>query len=137
VFSGWVSVIAPFVLDIAEDGRSLGTTEQNRIMLPPGRHKLTFSHKDLGYSGTQTVDIEPGGVRSVTIDPRGTANLNATPWAEIWLDGKKLGDTPLASAPVPLGTHEFVFKHPQLGERRVTATIRANETSTVSADFTK
>jgi hypothetical protein len=24
-----------------------------------------------------------------------------------------------------------------LGERRVTATIRANETSTVSADFTK
>ena len=137
VFSGWVSVVAPFVLDIAEDGRGLGTTEQNRIMLPPGRHKLTFSHKEYGYSSTQDVDVEPGGVRTVTVDPKGTAAINATPWAEVWLDGTKLGETPLASTPVPLGTHEFVFKHPELGERRVTATIRANATSTVSADFGK
>lgn len=137
VFSGWVSVVAPFVLDISEDGRGLGTTEQNRIMLPPGRHKLTFSHKEFGYSSTQDVDVEPGGVRTVTVDPKGTAAINATPWAEVWLDGTKLGETPLASTPVPLGTHEFVFKHPELGERRVTATIRANGTSTVSADFSR
>jgi PEGA domain-containing protein len=137
VFSGWVTVVAPFVLDVAEDGRGLGTTEQNRIMLPPGRHTLTFSHKEYGYSSTQNVDVEPGGVRTVTVDPKGTAAINATPWAEVWLDGTKLGETPLASTPVPLGTHEFVFKHPELGERRVTATIRANATSTVSADFGK
>ena len=137
VFSGWVSVVAPFVLDIAEDGRSIGTSEQNRIMLPPGRHKLTFSHKEFGYSATQDVDVEPGGVRTVTINPKGTAAFNATPWAEVWLGGTKFGETPLASTPVPLGTHEFVFKHPELGERRITATIRAGETSTVSADFTK
>lgn len=137
VFSGWVSVIAPFVLDIAEEGRHIGTTEQNRIMLPPGRHTLTFSHKEFGYSSTHDVDVEPGGVRTVTVNPKGTAAINATPWAEVWLDGTKLGETPLASTPVPLGTHEFVFKHPELGERRVTATIRGSGTSTVSADFSK
>jgi hypothetical protein len=137
VFSGWFSVVAPFVVHIAEDGRNLGTSEENRIMLPPGRHKLTFSNKEFGYSAAQDVDVEPGGVRTVTLNPKGTAAINATPWAEVWLDGTKLGETPLASTPVPLGTHEFVFKHPELGERRVTATIRADVTSTVSADLTK
>jgi hypothetical protein len=137
VFSGWLTVISPFALEISEDGRSLGTTEQNRIMLPPGRHQVTFSNKDLSYSVVQTVDIEPGGVRSVTINPKGIANINASPWAEVWLDGTKLGETPIASATVPLGTREFVFRHPELGERRVSTTIRGNATSTVSVDFAK
>lgn len=137
VFSGWVSIAAPVIMDIAEDGRSLGTTEQPRLMLPPGRHQLTLSNKDLGYSAVHDVDIEPGGVRSLSISPKGTANLNASPWAEVWLDGTKLGDTPLANAQVPLGLREFVFKHPQLGERRVPATIRANATATIAVDFAK
>ena len=137
VFSGWVSVVAPVLLDISENGRSLGTTEQNRLMLPPGRHQLTLSNKDLGYSERRDVDIEPGGVRSITVDPKGVANLNASPWAEVWLDGAKLGDTPLSNIQVPLGLHEFVFKHPQFGERRVSATIRANAPAALSLDFAK
>jgi len=137
VFSGWVSVIAPFALDIEENGRRIGTTEQNRIILPPGRHKLTLRNKELEYSSSQDVDIEPGGVRSITINPKGTASINANPWAEVWLEGTKLGETPLASTPVPLGIREFVFKHPQYGERRVTATIRGSAPATISVDFTK
>jgi hypothetical protein len=70
------------------------------------------------------------------VDPRGTVSLNAAPWAEVYLDGQKLGDTPLTSQ-VPLGVREFVFKHAQHGERKVSATIRANATSPVSVDFTK
>jgi hypothetical protein len=137
VFSGWVAVFAPIVLDISEDGRRIGTTEQSRLILPPGRHELTLSNTDLGYSIVREVHIEPGGVRSVTVDPKGTANLNAIPWAEVWLDGTKLGDTPLSSTEVRLGLREFVFKHPELGERRVAATIRANSPAAVSVDFTK
>jgi PEGA domain len=136
VFSGWLSVIAPIILDVAENGQSIGTTEQNRLTLPPGHHQLTLSNKDLGYSGVQEVEIEPGGVKSLTIEPKGTVNLNASPWAEVWLDGQKLGDTPLVTQ-VTLGTREFVFKHPQRGERRQSATIRASATTPVSVDFNK
>ena len=60
VYSGWVAVFAPVLLDIAENGRSIGTTEQGRLMLPPGRHQLTFSSREYGYTSTQTVEIEPG-----------------------------------------------------------------------------
>ncbi len=103
VFSGWVAVFAPIVLRVSADGSSIGTTEESRLMLPPGRHQLTFTNKELGYSADEEVDIEPGEVKSVNVNPRGTVNLNAVPWAEVWLDGQKLGDTPLAGTAVPLG----------------------------------
>ena len=137
VFSGWVAVFAPIVLRVSADGRSIGTTEESRLMLPPGRHQLTLTNKELGYSAVEQVDIEPGEVKSVNVNPRGTVNLNAVPWAEVWLDGQKLGDTPLAGTPVPLGQREFVFKNPQFGEKKVSATIKAGENSPVTVDFSK
>jgi hypothetical protein len=137
IFSGWLAVFAPIVLEISENGKSIGTTEQSRLMLPPGRHELTLSNKEFGYKALQEISVEPGEVRSLTIDPRGDANFNAMPWAEVWMDGQKLGDTPMANTRVPLGTREFVFKHPQYGERRITAIIRADQPTPVSVDFTK
>jgi hypothetical protein len=137
IFSGWVAVFAPVVLTVSVDGRSIGTTEQDRLMLPAGRHELTLTNRELGYKGVQQVEIEPGEVRSVTIDPRGPASFNAIPWAEVWLDGQKLGDTPLANVRVPIGVHEFVFKHPQYGDRKVSGTIRADAPAALSVDFAK
>ena len=137
IFSGWVDVVAPIVLDVTENGKTIGTTEQNRLLLSPGRHELTFSNRDLDYSSTHTVDVEPGEAKTLTLDPRGTANLNASPWAEVWIDGKKVGETPLANLQVPLGTHEVVFKHPQFGERRMTTTIRAHAPIALSIDMSK
>lgn len=137
VYSGWVAVFAPVLLDIAENGRTIGTTEQGRLMLPPGRHQLTFSSREYGYSSTQTVEIEPGEERSVNVQPTGVLNLNALPWAEVWIDGRKAGDTPIAHLNIPVGTHEVTFKHPQFGDRKVTATVTASTPATASVDFAK
>jgi PEGA domain-containing protein len=137
VFSGWVAVFAPVVLQVSENGQALGTTENGRLLVSPGRHTLTLSNHDLGYSVTQVVDIEAGEVKSVNLDPRGVVNLNAIPWAEVWVDGKKAGDTPLANLSLPLGTREIVFKHPQYGERRITTTVSATAPTAISVDLTK
>lgn len=137
VYSGWVAVFAPIPLDISENGRGIGTTEQGRLMLAPGRHQLTLSNRDLGYSTVQTVEIAPGEERAITVQPVGELNANALPWAEVWIDGQKVGETPIAHLQVPLGTHEIVFKHPQFGERRMTARVTATAPVAVSADFTK
>jgi hypothetical protein len=137
LFSGWVAIFAPVVLDIAENGRSIGSTEDGRLMLAPGRHELTLSNRELGYSGKQTVDIDAGEVNSVSLEPRGSVNFNAIPWAEVWIDGKKAGETPIANAQVPLGVREIVFKNPEFGERRMVTTVRADSADAVSVDFTK
>ncbi len=137
VFSGWIAAFAPIVLAVSADGKSIGSTEESRLMLPPGKHQITFSNKELGYTSTQEVDIEPGDVKTINVQPRGAVNLNAIPWAEVWLDGQKLGDTPLAGISVPLGLREFVFKNPQFAEKKVSATIKASANAPVVVDFSK
>ena len=136
VFSGWVGIFAPFVLEVAEGGRVIGTTDEPRLMLSPGRHTLTLSNRDLAYRSVHTVEIEPGEVRSLTVDPRGTVNLNATPWAEVWFQGRKIGDTPLANYEMPLGIQDVTFRHPDLGERKVTVTVKGDAPVALSVDFT-
>ena len=137
IYSGWIAVFSPVALDIAENGKSIGTTEQGRLMLSPGRHTLTFSNQDMGYKTTQAVDIEPGEERSVSLVPTGELNANATPWAEVWMNGNKVGETPVAALRVPLGTHEVVFKNPKFPDRQVTVTVRATAPAIAFVDFTK
>ena len=36
IFSGWVGIFAPFVVEVSEAGRMIGTTEEARLMLSPG-----------------------------------------------------------------------------------------------------
>jgi hypothetical protein len=136
LFSGFAAISAPFVIDVAENGKTLGTSS-DQILLMPGRHVLRLSNKELGYVASETVEIQPGEVTRLSIDPRGRANINAAPWAEVWIDGEKAGDTPLANVAIRLGVREIVFKNPQFGERKVTTTITANAPATISIDFNK
>ena len=136
VYSGWVAIYSPVPLHVSEGGQSLGTTETTRVMLSPGRHELTLTNRELGYSAKQTVEIVPGEERVLNLEPKGTVNVNALPWAEVWIDGIRMGETPLANLEVPLGTREFVFKHPTHGERRIT-TVITSKAPPISVDFTK
>ncbi len=135
VFSGWVAIFAPIVLEVSEQGRALGSTDQGRLLLPPGRHTLTLTNRDFGYSADHAVEVEAGEVRSLNVQPSGTVNLNAVPWAEVWIDGKKAGETPLANLPLPLGNREIIFKHPEFGERKMMTRITAGAPVAVSVDF--
>ena len=137
IFSGWVGIYAPFVVEVSEAGHVIGSTEEPRLMLSPGKHSLTLTNRELGYSSQHTVDVEPGEEKPIRIDPHGKVNLNATPWAEVWIDGRKAGDTPIANLKMPLGIREVTFRHPELGERRVTVTVKGNTPAAVSVDMNK
>jgi hypothetical protein len=136
VFAGWVAVFSPIPLHISEDGRALGTTDSGRILLPPGRHMLTLTNTDYAYSTKQAVEIVAGEERALNVTPKGTVNVNAQPWAEVWVDGQRVGETPIANLEVALGAREFVFKHPQYGERKTVTTV-TSKPSAISVDFTR
>jgi hypothetical protein len=137
VFSGWIAVYSPVPLDVSENGRAIGSSEQGRLMLSPGRHQLTLTNTEFGYSSVQTVDIEPGEERRISVEPTGELSANAVPWGEVWMDGKKIGETPAARLILPLGTHELVFKNPQFADRKVTVTVTSSTPATASVDFYK
>jgi hypothetical protein len=136
VFSGWLAVDAQILLEVAQDGRVIGTT-QGRLLMPPGRHTVTLTNADLGYRVTQVIDIAPGEEHRLRLVPATEVNLNASPWAEVWIDGTRAGETPIARVSIPLGTREIIFRHPQHGERRLTPTIRAGDPEAISVDFTR
>ena len=60
-------MFAPVELQIYEGNRLLGTTENNRIMIPAGRHELTLVNRELGSRLSRTVEVEPGQVAAINI----------------------------------------------------------------------
>jgi len=136
--SGWISISAPAELQIFENDRLLGTSRTDRIMVAAGRHDIEVSNEALGFRTTQSIQVAPGQVARLRPDwPMGTIAINATPWANVTLDGKDLGETPVGNTSVAIGTHEVVFRHPQLGEQRFTATVTANTPARLSVDMRK
>jgi hypothetical protein len=134
--AGWVSVKMPFVVEIHEGGRMLGTTDADRLMLAAGRHELEFTNTALAYQATMTVQVAAGRVTPLTLAlPRGVVNLNATPWAEVWIDGQRAGETPIGNLSVSIGSHEIVFRHPQLGEKRHAVSVTAGAPVRLSVDM--
>jgi hypothetical protein len=101
-------------------------------------HQLNLINNVLGYRTTQTIKVVAGRVIPLHLDPpNGSISINAQPWAQVWVDGKPMGDTPLANVSIPLGEHEVVFRHPQFGERRQKAVVQAGGSTRVSTSFSQ
>jgi hypothetical protein len=138
VASGWMSVSAPVELQIYEQGRLLGTSTIDRIMLPAGTHEIEVASEPLGFRATRTVQVTPGKVLSVPVAvPNGAVSLNAVPWATVSIDGKNVGETPIGNLAVPIGRHEVVFSNPQLGEKRQVITVAVGTPVRTSVDFSQ
>jgi hypothetical protein len=134
--SGWIRVKAPFEIEIREGGRMLGTSDAERIMLAAGRHQLELANDALGFSSSRVVQVQAGKVAPIAVDlPRGVVSLNASPWAEVWIDGQRAGETPVGNLSVPIGPHEVVFRNPQLGEKRHAISVTLGAPVRLSVDM--
>jgi hypothetical protein len=123
-------------MDIREGGRLLGTSDSDKIMLAAGRHELQLVNETLGYSARRIVQIPPGKIFSLPIEmPQGVINLNATPWAEVFIDGKRIGETPIGNFPIAIGPHEVLFRNPQLGEKRQAVSVTLSAPVRLSVDM--
>ncbi|HEX6640021.1 MAG TPA: PEGA domain-containing protein, partial [Thermoanaerobaculia bacterium] len=100
--------------------------------------RIELVNLGLEFSAARTVQIAAGRTANVSIPlPAGKLSVNAVPWADVSLDGAALGTTPLGDLSVPIGTHELVFRHPQLGERRQTVTVKAQTPARIGIDLRK
>jgi hypothetical protein len=134
--SGGVRFASPIDLQVLEGDRVLGSTADGPIVATAGTHQLDLINAALGYRAHQTVTIRAGVLIPVTITPpMGRLSINAEPWAQVFIDDKLIGDTPLANVAVSLGQHQVTFRNPQAGERRETVTIRADAPARVSTTF--
>lgn len=133
---GWLTVASPLALTIREGGKFLGSTDAERLMLPAGEHALELSNEELGFHTKRTMRIEAGQTMALKVDPpNGTLSINAQPWAEVWVDGRRIGETPIGTLQQPIGTHEVILRHPELGERRETVTVTLRQPARLGVDM--
>ena len=133
---GGIRVSSPIELEVFEGDRRLGSTATGIVSAPAGRHEVELINSVLGFRSRQVVDVRAGQVVALTVSPpNGSININAVPWAEVIIDGKPVGETPIGNLSIPLGEHEIVFRHPQLGEARRTAIVRSDAVTRVSANL--
>jgi hypothetical protein len=120
------------------DGTEIGTSETDRLSVPAGSRTVTLVNDALEYSEVRTLEIGPRRLTRVAVEPRtGVLHLNAQPWAQVWIDGRRAGDTPLGNLSLPIGDHEVVMRHPELGEQRRTVTIGARTPVHVGVEFSR
>jgi hypothetical protein len=82
--------------------------------------------------------VTAGKMTATKIDlPNGSLSINAQPWAEVWVDGERVGETPIGNLTRRVGTHEVIFRHPDLGERRETVLVAVGKPARIGVDLRK
>jgi hypothetical protein len=136
--AGWLVVASPFPVDIIERDQVIGTSGTAKIMVPAGRHDVVLRNDIVGYAAPRTIEVDEGRVASVEVTPpTGLLNVNATPWADVLIDGRPAGQTPLGNIKLAIGSHHLSFRHPQFGERTKQIVVAAQGVTRVAVDLTK
>ena len=128
----------PFEVQVVERGEVIGASGGASIMLASGRHDLVLVNRTLEDLEPRRVEVVAGQTTVIRVDPPTVrVNVNARPWADVSIDGRDLGQTPIANVEVTVGTHEIVFRHPQFGERRQTVIVNTKDAQRIAVDMTK
>jgi hypothetical protein len=136
--AGWFAIDSPVELRILENGQLIGLSTAAPLMLPAGRHQFELVNEATELRVARTVQIEPGRPTRLSVPlPNGSLSMNASPWAEVFLDGRSLGVTPLGNVEVPIGRHELLWRHPQLGDKRSSVVVGAQTPARVSMDLSR
>ncbi len=135
---GGLRVSSPIELQVLEGERVLGSSADGPVVATAGRHELDFVNSAFGYRSHQVVDIKSGQIVPMKIvPPDGRVSVNAVPWAQVSINGKPVGDTPLGNLPLPVGEHEITFRHPQLGEQTQKVIVKSGVLTRVSASMAR
>ena len=134
--SGGFRISAPVEVHVLDGERLLGSSADGPIIAAAGRHEFEFVNSAIGYRASRVVDIKAGEITAVSVTvPNGTLNVNATPWAAVYIDGTPYGETPLGNLSIAPGEHEVVFRHPQFGDRRERVVVRTDTATRVAVNF--
>jgi hypothetical protein len=133
---GWLTLHTPIDVTVESGGRPLGSSVEGRLKLAAGAHELTLRNDSLGYRTTRRVNVRSGRETDVVVAvPSGLVAVNAQPWADVWVDGSRVGATPIGNLPLPIGTHDVVLRHPDYGEQRHAITVTTAGVARVSVDL--
>ncbi len=114
--------------------RECRVDDRGRAMLAPGRHRLRFQNRELGYDETRTVDVKPTETTTINLTPQTTIVVTSNEPAEVLIDGTRVGDTPYKGS-VGLGTHAVTVR--TAGAERLLTVEATSKPVQLEVDFSK
>ncbi len=121
------------------DGKSVGQTPITNLPIPPGSHTIKVVNPDLNQSEVVSIQAKPGQtIRKKFSFSSATGKLlvRAKPWAEVYVDGKKIGTTPLPPKALSAGTHTIRLYNSTLDQEQTkTVQIKAGKTVRINVNF--
>ena len=115
---------APAEVQVYEDTRLLGTSRSDRIMVSAGRHELDIVNEALDYRSDAIGHGFAGTSLAVRLEwPKDRWRSTRSRGPTSGSTASSIGETPIGNVSVPIGPHEIVFRHPELGEQVVRATV--------------
>ena len=132
---GYLKISASPWAKVIVDGEDKGNTPLAQpLKLPSGNHRVVFKNPDfldttleVNIAKDQTVDK----VVTLVALPSAYFKVTASPWADVYIDGKKIATTPIAT-PLQLkpGEHRVKLVNPGCEEWEETVNFSPSETVT-------
>ena len=122
---------------VSIDGINIGQTPLGRIELDPGTHRITLVNDHVVGVIRDDVVLEAGNsvTKRYRFSDTGYLSLVVTPWADVSVDGRPIGQTPLGRVAVPAGSHVVRFSHPDLGATERDVDVVSGQTTLVKVEL--
>jgi len=124
--------------DISINGKGAGRSPLSNYRLEAGKYRITLSRRNY-MTHSQEVTANPGQRLNITktLVPagKGSISINATPWANILIDGMAYQSTPRTIDDLASGYHKVVLSHPDYPSYKTFVEIPLNGNIKVTYDF--
>jgi eukaryotic-like serine/threonine-protein kinase len=134
--TGRVEIVSALPADVLFRSKRIGRAP-GTFDLPVGHVALRVVNRDLGLDREVEAAVTPGRTIRATVDTaKAWLLIRVSPWAEVKLDGKALGSTPVPEQEVFAGRHVIDLSDPDLNRtRRVTVELSGGEHRMVRESF--
>ena len=120
---GFLTITAEPRCEILIDGLRLGFTPLRHQELASGAHWLMARNREQALERKMVVKIPAGGERfEKLVFGDGLLEVKVQPWANVFVDGRAYGQTPIQPLSLPEGTHVLKVENPDL-QRSETRTV--------------
>lgn len=138
---GWIVITTSPWADVYANSERIGTTPALKFFsLSESSSTITLDNPGFPPITVET-DVILGDTVSVSIalaDYVGRIAFKVTPWANVYIDNRLKGTTPLPGVLyVSPGVHAIRLEHPSLGRIERTISVKAGETKTIIEDMSK
>lgn len=134
---GYLTVVVEPWARVAIDGDTVGETPLASLELSAGTHSIVLENDHIVGVIRDEIVIESGArvTRRYSFSDAGYLSLVAIPWADVSVDGRSIGQTPLGRVAVSEGSHSVRFVHPELGETERDVIVVPGQTTLVKVQL--